>query len=728
MGIKKLSLMLLSALSLAALLNGCGSSSKEGTPGGVAKVADEGVCIVCHSTTIDPQAGSLIVQEYAQSGHNPKVGSAHSPGCEGCHGGGSQHNGVGPLPYPDPFHITATAANGNVTTMCQTCHKGAYGQPDALWAKGAANFHANCANCHTANGTGSIHGVISVETILATKDCVDCHSIAAPQHQGLVNDNDGVRAITGEFAKRSHHVSGRTPRATDCVVCHMEGTVSASGSNLVVDENFHMKDDKIYLRNGNDGLTGNQTKAVAATVSTASYYAWQPSAPDYTLMDQFCFSCHNNAGAVTAVATLAALPAVSVPRTALNPFGDTISNGYDQVLRPAVVGVYEQFDTGNTSHHAVRGKKYTASTLVGQTAIFSQISSVNAGFTQNNLADPIKGVKSIVGSIKDLNLFTATYTTVDGAALADNATIHCADCHTVGQFTAGSAKKADGTPTTVVIGAHGSNNEYLLRNAQSDDTFEKDGLVCYLCHTVASYGDTTAGRYYSATSSHNNANGSDDHCNSATYNSAGLVGLARLVPFENNLTEGNADDMTAEITAGKYAPTGGGNIFGIKCLNCHNAGAGSTSGNPFGGIHGNAGNASYKAYSGGKNALIANATVTVDRKPYRFMPGLGNFRYNGGDSTAQWTVKALTSANKQGCYTLNGASTRAMPGDLAGAPRPNPAPTKALNSGANVSALALPQGDNGILGSWGACTDHAGTSTYGGQHDPSRSILRPLSY
>src|SRR6266571_2010576 len=108
MQIKKLSMMLLSALSCAALLNGCGSSNKEGTGNiGGAALVSEGTCIVCHSTTLDPVAGTNIVQEYAASGHNPGVG--HGSGCQGCHGGGAQHNGVGPIPFPNPFDVSVTA-------------------------------------------------------------------------------------------------------------------------------------------------------------------------------------------------------------------------------------------------------------------------------------------------------------------------------------------------------------------------------------------------------------------------------------------------------------------------------------------------------------------------------------------------------------------------------------------------------------------------------------------
>ena len=102
------------------------------------------------------------------------------------------------------------------------------------------------------------------------------------------------------------------------------------------------------------------------------------------------------------------------------------------------------------------------------------------------LLTPIKGVKPLIGTMSSLNTFTATYTTLDGTTLADNITIHCGDCHTVGQFRA--ADVGVKPFNNAVIGAHGSGNEYMLRNSNGDDTLAKDALVCYICHNYNEYG------------------------------------------------------------------------------------------------------------------------------------------------------------------------------------------------------------------------------------------------
>jgi hypothetical protein len=658
------------------------------------KVADV-PCLGCHE---DARAadGNSLVAEYKGSRHYSRTVSpspsfngldySASTGCAGCHT--QNHKDLNP------------AASGR----CFDCHNAAGNFPTFhLGSDGTFTYVQNkCDACHNP------HSLAFDKPTEGVAGCTICHAIGQNKGAAYVQDNNGVRAISAEFAKTSHHVTGRAATDTDCAVCHLEGkkVVTESGTAVAVDTAYHMKDNKIYLRNGNTGLAQTPDKSVAGA------YPWNPASPDNTLMDQFCFSCHNATGAPAAAAALAGVTGYT--GTALNPFGDTVSNDYDQVSRVNVVNAYDQFDTGNSSHHAVRGAKYTNKTL--SAAQFTNISTANYNFQLQGVAAPITGTKSYVamtstggaGTMYSLGKFNTLYTTLDGTVLADNMTIHCGDCHTVGQFRA--ADVGVEPFNKAVIGAHGSGNEYMLRNANGDDTLSKDALVCYNCHNVSDYGDQAGeGSTFLGTVGfrHNNANNANGDCNGSPYNTAGMIGRARLEPKEGAITDAVFQD---QVNTGKYAGTGGSNIFGIKCANCHNASDKKT----FGGIHGNAGNASYNSYSGAKTA--SGALQVVSRKPYRFMPGLGNFRYNGGDSADQWTVKTVSSANKQSCYTLNGIST-------------SKSRTTADQAGANISTYGLPgSNDNGILGSWGACTDHAGTSINGGQHDPLRTVLRPLTY
>jgi hypothetical protein len=510
-----------------------------------------------------------------------------------------------------------------------------------------------------------------------------------------------------------------------------------------------MADNKTHLRNANATLTGNQTTATVGA-GGQSEYAWNPTTPDHTLMDQFCMSCHNGAGAKTAVAALTGVAQVNpaTPRSAINPFGDSISNAYDQAIRPGVVAVFEQFDTGNTSHHAVRGQRYTTTTLpagkiteivannntaaylaslpaapnanadVRNTLTLAGLTSPLLANTANDIdgaagtltfgsttTPPFNSPTGFIGTLFETGKFITAYTTLGTAnTIKDTTQNHCGDCHSVGQFSAADVGVAPFN--NAVIGAHGSNNEYMLRNSNGTDVTTPQALVCFICHADAIYGNF----------GHEGTNSADADCNGDNYNVAGTVGAARLMPDEGALTDAA---FQAELAAGTYRGTGGGNIFAIKCINCHN----SSDEKRFGGIHGNAKhdgtakNTSYKSYS---SATTPNAAfVLVDRKPYRFLPGLGNFRYNGGHNEEAWTRKVLTNASRQGCYTITGYS--------ATGPLPNPSPTKATLSGTNVSTAAIAN-DNGILGSWGACTDHGGSSFTGSGRSTTRTNLRPLTY
>ena len=181
MSTRKLSIMMFCMLSLAVFLYGCGSSSKagsaSGTPETVGTVGADVVCEQCHSATVDPVTGESIVAEYERS--SPHKGSTHLGGlngCEACHGGGAQHNGVGPIPFPDPF-----ANNG---TRCAFCHNGNFAtnaptkfasskhapQTDANPTGMQVEQNNPCRRCHTGEGAilGATYGLTGPKTILDT--------------------------------------------------------------------------------------------------------------------------------------------------------------------------------------------------------------------------------------------------------------------------------------------------------------------------------------------------------------------------------------------------------------------------------------------------------------------------------------------------------------------------------------------------------------------------------
>ena len=789
MKIKKLRIMmLLSALSCAALLNGCGSSSKEGTTGNAAFV-EEGTCIGCHSTTTDPVSGNQIVKEYASSIHNPAntpanttVNAKNPNGCQGCHGSGAQHNGVGPIPFPNPL----------ASSRCIVCHTTAIAAlftTDLVSGTSNEDFAGKCSPCHSDGNTG-IHGA----NLPNRDDCVGCHNVVGgiptPPHRSdkIVNDNSGVRPIVSEFTKSSHHIvnaDGSLPTNAQCAVCHAEGTVASDGS-IVVDHKVHMKDGNIYLRNGNTALGQTPPKftsistTVGAKATNVSVYAWNPAVPDQTLMDQFCFSCHNAAGAPTTFATLGnGIKDVNLKNSnATNPFGDAISNGYDQMARSAVVNVYDAFDPNNTSHHAVRAKKYTGRTRTGVTGALASADPTNAPagrigtavanpalFTQYSgkavnpgTVVPYKNGNAGIGpkspgsryTIYEAGYFVSNYTPLSATAtVGDDSTLHCGDCHTVGQWKPNSTTAVTSNPdgsTTVVtnvpaIGAHGSVNEYMLRTSDGTDTLHHqntvDGAsitsqnvggtyVCFLCHRQGVYGSDEQYQRYAA----------NPAAYPAGYNPATrLGGHAGLHPC-NAPGEGESTGMTGSQRIWHTASVsgdggGGGNLFGYTCGNCHNSGN-----KGFGGIHG--GNAAWGTYS--TNGAYASATnlvtIITNRKPYRLMGGL-SLRYNGGGSAAKWESQTLQQNNREGCYNftvgptgVNAATNTQWVVGSTRWPAGVPNITGVVSPAGTTASTEFTDGANAnqTFGTWGGCGQHYGTTTAGGGEPTLRKVQRPLTY
>ncbi len=258
MSIKKLSFMLLSTLSLAALLNGCGSSSKEsaGSLASVAKV-DEATCAQCHGSSYNSQSGMPIYSEYVQSKHFlNSIGQV--VGCQDCHGGGAQHNGVGPIPYPNP----------DTAGKCWSCHQneflGLYNAnkvPTAIQAAhfynitGAGvhpamfatkNFQNGCTACHephnpllgkgaaerkawAQSGHGDINSpAFATENFKGITSCIRCHTSTG--YSNFLANN-----WTTPFPATTWATPGDNGREVlTCRTCHVNDSFAVKGAPAFV--------------------------------------------------------------------------------------------------------------------------------------------------------------------------------------------------------------------------------------------------------------------------------------------------------------------------------------------------------------------------------------------------------------------------------------------------------------------------------------------------------------
>jgi hypothetical protein len=444
-----------------------------------------------------------------------------------------------------------------------------------------------------------------------------------------------------------------------------------------------MVDASIHLRNADDNTD------------------MQWSGTEHTAMDNFCFSCHDSNGAAGLAA--AGLNAVT-NGTASNPFGDTLTNGYDQVARAGVVDVKTAFTTSNASHHAVSGQryKYRFSTLLNAQAWATRTGNpvpdasliaeghtdldgnaipaaafeetMTGDFTLDKVAKADGTGKTLPSgseylpkgegeaTLYEASKFVATYIPLGATQnVADNSTLHCGDCHTVGQWTKLSSTNADGSKTTVAIGAHGSANEYLLRNSLGTDAIHNNlTYVCFNCH-VAGLNVGTLNAAAAGFGQLHPVQAKNQVLGYATTHAVSAFHIQCLADSANNIgaTDRLAKSWEADKTYLDYVPSPGataafpaggsdataGNITGIACTSCHNSALRSG----FGGIH------------GGDNTYVDGFNRT--QKSYRFMPGMGNYRYAPPGGWDGKDTAILTPAGKPagGCYT-NSASGDTNPG------------------------------------------------------------------
>ncbi len=310
------------------LLYGCGSSEKEGTgatsPETVGTAGADIVCEQCHSATVDPVTGESIVAEYERSSFHK--GSTHIPnglnGCEACHGGGAEHFGVGPIPFPNPF-----ANNG---TRCLDCHNGTHAtnaptkfasskhapQTDANPTGMQVEQNNPCRRCHTGEGAilGATYGLTGPKNILDTVayqnavpaqkefsafTCDTCH-----EHGG------GLRPVKGRDA--NGNIVNWNPSKSNqqddifnlCTSCHnmktfdgsqtMASGTAASGTVPVGHhENVWYRVIATTHLNNSDNTTNGITGYVMRIprVDADEYY---PSAGTINPNARACFDCHGH--------------------------------------------------------------------------------------------------------------------------------------------------------------------------------------------------------------------------------------------------------------------------------------------------------------------------------------------------------------------------------------------------------------------------------------------------
>lgn len=269
------------------LVAGCGTSNKEGNLTGspVAKV-DETLCAQCHGSAVEKLSGRSIYADYESSVH-----ALNSVGCQDCHGGGAQHNGVGPIPFPKPG-----------PEQCKVCH-----DSQKLVTNYLASKHFNdqienedgqpCQRCHTHQGAvlAARFGFTGDGTVMAamqnapglipdpeTIKCVTCHVTHKPQelrvdatwNPGTVK---GVATTTGTNAGNDQYRL--------CTQCHTyinpAGIVAGSGTTTSGTVKVGHHETSWYRAIASTHYDDPSTKAIEG-------YGVRTTGTDP------CFDCHNH--------------------------------------------------------------------------------------------------------------------------------------------------------------------------------------------------------------------------------------------------------------------------------------------------------------------------------------------------------------------------------------------------------------------------------------------------
>ena len=274
---------------LAALLFGCGGGGGQ-TPAATTKVGSATCVNTCHSATMDI-TGTPIAEAWANTTHTTD-GKVQ---CEDCHGAAGLHNGIGPVPFPDPQAAQCNACH-NKKGFDSTAHANSH-IPGGTFGPDKFFFQGDALN----SGSSSIMGVpeflpdgkTPVTHAQHIEECSRCHNANQRFEYGNADASGGLLRPDPD----------NMPNPTvSCASCH----------------DAHQPERKVRIAQRKDPVgypvfrkffvnsTGEQNDNIAGTQLAASIYqpngAVRPDgAVDYTKVigtnneinpERLCASCH----------------------------------------------------------------------------------------------------------------------------------------------------------------------------------------------------------------------------------------------------------------------------------------------------------------------------------------------------------------------------------------------------------------------------------------------------
>ncbi|HEY5973231.1 MAG TPA: C-type polyheme cytochrome OmcB, partial [Geobacteraceae bacterium] len=308
---------LLAAALLAASLTGCSSGNKEDSsnPASVAKVGDT-ACYQCHAATSDPLTGETFIEQYQRSLHAEL-------GCESCHGGGAQHNGVGPFPYT----LNSATTDAEKAARCAQCHDGV---TQVTTLNGEVVTAPLTSSTNFSNGN---HANPFSEEEAHEAKCARCHSYEGSILYGQAGFTGDASIINNPAFQP---VLGRDPETFGpirCGTCHEHGgnirqtkTRDAAGNIVTWDPNGNKVIDQLDVCTGCHTYTTNFTTKTGKLIGSGNVLSIANTAGGFTNVSTAAYY-HNTRWFRTLPSTHYDQPASGTPAGG----GNTLIEGY--VLR-----------------------------------------------------------------------------------------------------------------------------------------------------------------------------------------------------------------------------------------------------------------------------------------------------------------------------------------------------------------------------------------------------------
>jgi predicted CxxxxCH...CXXCH cytochrome family protein len=365
-------------------------------------------------------------------------------------------------------YVSNTLVSGTYRGICQVCHTSTSVSHFRQTQYNAT--HNNTSRCTTSCHT---HDQPSADAFKpAGGDCKGCHGArtgAIPRAQivGGTAGNEG-----DDFIRASRHVSnGDTTEIVtnlDCILCHAEGSVASTDTNIQTVAANHGADGgttTVDLRNvDSSGGTGIQVawpgKRLAAFTATTA---------NRDNMDSFCMGCHDANGASNV--------AVNASNTGL----DTSTTGA-AARRLTPFNTADNLQPSRESWAAMKSSRTRVIDVKGQ---FNSTNQAGKAWASHHNLNQFTKRYSTNNTTHLPNTAWTNYTTKEGKVLnsgaADSGVVagfHCSDCH------------------LNEVNAHGSRNTwYMLSNASgADAAFTNSGYptstdICMKCHNPQAYGE-----------------------------------------------------------------------------------------------------------------------------------------------------------------------------------------------------------------------------------------------